>query len=406
MKFFYFRTSRDLILLLLFISPICAQNLSSTFDIDDEGWSAINGSNLSWKYRGGNPGGFILGEDSDNESIWYYISPAPWSGNWTQYIGDNLSFDMRLIDSGDGYNDNFEDIIIIYGLNNSSISWPGVYSSWPVEPAIFWTHYEIGLLASNFGVNESEFFRFMDNVSDIRIRGEFSNRGDLEGLDNVIIAHSANYPTRRDHTNEAHLGFGRKSTSVTSGLNERDGSGEGKSYSNIRGNTIQLYCEDNVWGTHSASGRIWDEFVYDELDHMNRIILNVGIKGTMTLLSPPIRVQGPDILDGLFKVIVSPEGSTDLNVYMILRDITDGIDIDKKQLYEKTSGDATFFDEAVDESVSGYIDAKLIKNHTYQVILEAGASSSAKGISGTIVDFSSPQLAYGISWNYDDVEWI
>lgn len=406
MKYIHFRTIRDLILLLLFISPIWAQNLSSTFDIDDEGWSAINGSNLSWKYRGGNPGGFILGEDSDNENTWYYVSPASWSGNWTQYIGDNLSFDMRLINSGDGYNDNFEDIIIICGLNNSSISWPGVNSSWPIEPTASWTHYKVGLLASNFGVNESEFFLFMDNVSDIRIRGEFSNKGDIEGIDNVFIIHSANYSTRRSHAKDAHLGFSHKSTAVTSGLSERDGSGEGTSYSNIRGNTIQLYCEDNVWGTHSASGKIWDEFVYDGLDHMNRIILNVGINGTMTLLSPPIRIQGPGILGDLFKPIVSPEGSADLNVYMILRDSTDGIDIDKKLLYGKASGDATFFDEAVNKSASSYIDAKLIKNHTYQVILEAGASSSAKGISGTIVDFSSPHLAYGISWYYDEIKWI
>jgi hypothetical protein len=408
MKFPHFRTFCDLILLMIFISPIGAQNLSSTFIIDDEGWTTINGSNLSWKDRGGNPGGFILGEDSDNMSTWYYISPRSWSGNWTRYIGNNLSFDMRLINHGSGYNDNFDDMIILNGVNNSSLSWPGLFASWPVEPTASWTHYEIALLASNFGVNESEFLRILDNVTCIRIRGEYSNKGDIEGLDNVFIAGIADLNSTKGHghANAADMGFSHRCVDVTSGFAERDGSGEGKSSSSILGNTIRLYCEDNVWGTHSASARVWDEFVYDESDQMSRIILEARIKGTMTLVSPPIRIQGPGIFDDLFKPIVSPEGSLDLNVYMILRDCTDGIDIDKKLLFEKTSNDAAFFDEAIDESVSGYIDAMLIKGHTYQVILEGSASSSAQGISGTILDFSSPGLSYGIAWNYDEIEWI
>jgi len=36
-----------------------------TFDQGDELWRSGGGANLSWMKGGGNPGGFLLGEDSD-----------------------------------------------------------------------------------------------------------------------------------------------------------------------------------------------------------------------------------------------------------------------------------------------------------------------------------------------------
>jgi len=400
MKYFYLRIGRNPVMLLLLISPICAQNFTSNFQIDDEGWTTINGANLSWNCRGGNPGGFILGEDSDNDKIWYFLSPRSWSGDWTQYIGGNLSFDIRRINSRDGYNDNFDDIIIINGFNSSPISWPGIDSPWPAEPSMSWTHYEIGLLASNFGLDKNNFSKIMSNISSIQIRGEFDNKNDIEGLDNILISRQLNSSgsIKFDYKNAAHPGFNHRSKNATSGLAGKDGSGDGNSYSNINDSTIRLYCEDSVWGTHSASAKIWDEFVYNSEDHL--------INGAMTLLSAPIRIQGPSLFGGLFKPLVSPDGSVDIKVFMILRDITDGIDIDKKLLYEKSSGDSTFFDETIDEQASNYIDAKLINNHIYQVMLEAKASSSSEGISSTVVDFSSKQQAFGLSWNYCEVNWI
>ena len=177
-------------MVLLFFTPLgSSQNFTSTFDFGDDGWGPEGGANVSWMERGGNPGGFLLGEDVDENSTWYYISPESWSGNWTPHIGDNLSFDIRLIDDDDGVNLNFDDVLKIYGLNGSFVAWPGSTVPWPGEPVRGeWTHYEIALVPSSFGVNESEFCEMMEHVDNISIRGEYSDGRDLEGLDNVIVA--------------------------------------------------------------------------------------------------------------------------------------------------------------------------------------------------------------------------
>ena len=90
------------------------------FDRGDGLWRSEGGANLSWMERGGNPGGFLLGEDADENKTWYYVSPESWPGNWTARVGDVLSFDIRLINDENCINLDFSDILKIYGATPPS----------------------------------------------------------------------------------------------------------------------------------------------------------------------------------------------------------------------------------------------------------------------------------------------
>ncbi len=400
-----------ILIALIFFAPLgSSQNLTSTFDLGDEGWSSVGGANVSWMERGGNPGGFLLGEDADENSTWRYVSPKSWSGNWTPYIDDSLSFDIRLIDDDDGFNLNFDDILMIYALNGTFVAWPGSRVPWPGEPERgVWTHYEIALTPDSFGVNESDFLEVMEQVDNISIRGEYSDGRDLEGLDNVMVTpprnDTADRPTIVHHegddlTVELEIPpgtslesvepepFYRRETTVTSGICNKGGSGDGSSSSRIEDERIMLYCEDTGFGTHWASGAVWDEFVYDGDDHLNKIDLKCHIKGGIAVAGVP----------GVSK------NSADLKVYMILYDKTEDFLVDKVPIYSTAAKDESYLDQHIDEWPMGEMEAELMKGHVYQVKLEAVASSSTMGLSSLIVGFSSSDE--GIFWLYDQVKWI
>jgi len=407
--------------LLIFVSLGSSQNLTSTFDSEDEEWGSAGGANVSWMEQGGNPGGFLLGEDTEKNSTWYYVSPESWSGNWTTHIGDNLSFDIRLIDEDDCANLNFDNILNIYDLNGSSVAWPGSTVPWPKEPVRgIWTHYEIALVPSSFGVNESEFLAIMARVENISIRGEYSDGRDLEGLDNVIVAPPRTHTTKgkiiRHHDNNNDIvepemppetplkpviepePFYRRSTTVTSGTCNQGESGDGNRCSKIEGERIMLYCEDTGIGSHWASGEVWDKFTYDREDHLCKVTLKCHVKGGMA-------VAGVPDIGGLFGMDLF-KNSADLKVYMILQDLTEDFVVDRVLIHSTVSKDDAFLNEIVDEWPTGVIEAELMKDHVYQLKLKAAASSSTVGLSSLIVDFWGSDPEEHIKWIYGEVKWI
>ena len=387
------------------------------FDRGDEFWRSEGGANLSWMERGGNPGGFLLGEDADENKTWYYVSPESWPGNWTARVGDVLSFDIRLINDENCINLDFSDILKIYGANSSIITWPGPTVPWPGEPEKgVWTHYEIALVPESFGVNESKFLETMEHVDKILIRGEYSDGRDLEGLDNMILTPpQLNISNRSVSSSHGHkhgriesetaiesaagLGpFHRRIRSVTSGVSNEGGSGDGSSSSKIEGEHILLYCEDTGLGDHWASGAVWDEFIYDREDHLCRAVLKCHVKGGIAT------VGVPDIGDlfgmDLFK------SSADLKVYMVLEDMTEEFVVDKMLIYSAVFKDKAFLDEYIDEWPTGEIEAELMNGHVYRLKLDARASSSTVGLSSLIVGFWGSDPEEHIMWSYSAVNWI
>ncbi|UEC43193.1 MAG: Laminin IV type A domain-containing protein [Methanothrix sp.] len=162
------------------VSPPVKSDLVSTFDGGDEGWRGGRDVSLSWRAEGGNPGGFIEGVDQGAGQTWYYVSPASWAGDWTPYIGGTLGFDIVEIDSGNG-SPTFGDVVRIYGRDGSYLSW----SSDP--PASSWTRRQVSLVPSSFKVSGGTFDSVMKGVSEVWIRGEYSNMRDVGGLDNVVV---------------------------------------------------------------------------------------------------------------------------------------------------------------------------------------------------------------------------
>ena len=155
-------------------------DIVSTFDLGDEGWRAGKDATLSWREEGGNPGGFLLGEDQGSGQTWYYVSPASWSGDWTYYIGGTLRFDLVEIDSGNG-SPTFGDVVRIYGRDGSYLSWSGD------PPGGSWTRRQVPLVPSSFKEVGGSFESVMRGVSEVWIRGEYSNMRDVGGLDNVVV---------------------------------------------------------------------------------------------------------------------------------------------------------------------------------------------------------------------------
>ena len=155
-------------------------DLVSSFDLGDEGWRAGRDVALSWSGAGGNPGGFLRGEDQGSGQTWYYVSPSSWGGDWTGYVGGTLSFDIIEIESGNG-SSTFGDVVRIYGKGGSYLSW----SCDP--PGSAWSRRQVTLVPTNFRVSGGSFDSIMGDVSEIWIRGEYSNMRDVGGLDNVMV---------------------------------------------------------------------------------------------------------------------------------------------------------------------------------------------------------------------------
>ncbi len=157
-------------------------NLTSTFDSSAEGWNAVDPTGdytSTWESSGGNPAGYLRGSESDPlGGTGYFYAPASWLGNWSAYAGGIISYDLKVFDGTDYFND--LDVIISNG--SDSVSWSSNIN--PVGDG--WVTFQVQLTAAHFsGANLAS---VLSNVTSFSIRGEFINGPETEGLDNVTIA--------------------------------------------------------------------------------------------------------------------------------------------------------------------------------------------------------------------------
>jgi Laminin B (Domain IV)/PEP-CTERM motif len=168
----------------LFAFPAKA-NLISTFDASAEGWSALDPTSdytSTWQSSSGNPGGYLRGaEDDPLGGTGYFYAPASWLGNWSAYAGGNITYDLKVFEGTDYFND--LDVIISNGA--TSVSWnPNIN---PVGDG--WLTFSVQLTAANF--SGGDLASVLSNVTSFAIRGEFINGAEAEGLDNVLVATGA-----------------------------------------------------------------------------------------------------------------------------------------------------------------------------------------------------------------------
>ena len=181
-----------LLILFLIISflPSANAELVSTFDSGDEGWGAwssdpLDVSGFQWNSTGGNPGGYVSAVDGMTGAVWRFSSPDSWAGDWTQYIGGTIEWDILLIEAPElVYFENKELIIDAPDTGNYILA---DVNAVPVLGQ--WVHFSVDLKPENFTQEGTrDFYDIVANVEKIYIRGEFITGADSEGLDNVVVS--------------------------------------------------------------------------------------------------------------------------------------------------------------------------------------------------------------------------
>ncbi len=157
--------------------PAAHSSLVSTFSADSEGWRAYDDVTLSWAGTGGNPGGFLYGDDWAIGQVYRFATPLSWAGDWRGLT--LLTFDLRWVESSAA--SSRYDMVWIRGANGKQLAWNST------GPANQWTHYGLWLAPENFGVTQAEFDAVMSHVTEMLILGEFFAGDEHEGLDNVVL---------------------------------------------------------------------------------------------------------------------------------------------------------------------------------------------------------------------------
>lgn len=166
----------------------CGGVPSSTFDVDDEGWTLGGDAPLrpALKDLTGNPGGHICGTDEEAGQFWYFVAPAKFLGNVSAAYGKRLTWDMK---QSYIYNQIHGREVILQG-GGLSLS----YSS-PRTPGIEWTPFQVSLepgapwVRDSDGQNatEADLRTVLRSVNALRFRGEFVDGPDSSCLDNVVF---------------------------------------------------------------------------------------------------------------------------------------------------------------------------------------------------------------------------
>lgn len=178
------------------VSPFKAQAAtlaSSTFDNGTDGWvidDFISGTSViytpTYFSTGGNPGGYI--QDTDRTTGgWVFKAPAKFLGDMSAAYNGILSFDSQM--PLKGIEGNFDDVALTGGgytlfFNNAN------------NPGVNWTSYSISLNeaagwkleATGLAPTQPQILAVLSSLSDLRIRGEYSNGSETVGLDNVVLS--------------------------------------------------------------------------------------------------------------------------------------------------------------------------------------------------------------------------
>lgn len=160
--------------------------VSSTFDIDDEGWSTdLDARDFRWEPAGGNPGGYIAAVDIGSGQYWRFAAPGGYLGDLTGYYGRTLSYDMIQLGLVGNVTDR-DDVQIRSG--NTTLAYRFGYA-----PSSEWTAFSVriaegeGWTIDGVPATEQQILGVLAGVDSLSIRGEYRVGADSAGLDNVRL---------------------------------------------------------------------------------------------------------------------------------------------------------------------------------------------------------------------------
>jgi hypothetical protein len=168
-----------------------AHAVTSTFDLDAEGWTAqgdVAGA-INWTATGGNPGGHVNIDDRTAGGVTYFVAPAAFLGNKAAALGTNLTFDLMQVYTGSA--SQFDDPDVILAGGGLTL----VYDT-AVNPANgSWTSYAVPLMAGDWKLNSlsgalatpHDMATTLSNLTSLSIRAEYRSGADVGHLDNVTL---------------------------------------------------------------------------------------------------------------------------------------------------------------------------------------------------------------------------
>lgn len=169
--------------------------VSSTFDVDNEGWRVtgrVDSDIPRWTATDGHPGGAISASfkpSGGGSRTGYFIAPAKFLGDMSAAYGGVLQFDLY---SQHNYGPKGSWLCILTGGNGLQVVYEppdGKASGWQLfrlrlDPSGGWKR-----LDTEQVVSAEEMLELLGNLTDLRIRGEYpaNSRGQEGRLDNVQI---------------------------------------------------------------------------------------------------------------------------------------------------------------------------------------------------------------------------
>jgi hypothetical protein len=157
--------------------------ISYSFDDDAQGWEGSIGCKSGYSATGGNPGGYVYGID-DAPGFWYFVASTEFTTTVRKAYGLQLSFDLEQ--SAIDNQADADDILITDGV--SALTYKTEYN-----PNTTWTAYSVkldetaGWKKGKVKATKAELQQVLQNLTSLKIRGEYRIGPDRGGLDNVSI---------------------------------------------------------------------------------------------------------------------------------------------------------------------------------------------------------------------------
>lgn len=138
---------------------------------------------------GGNPDGAIRAVDQNSGILWGFKASSAYLGNKSAFLGGRFSFDSRTTHGGANHTPSAADLVFVGAGMELAIDLPPLANS-------AWTPRSATLTASSgwritsltgLVPTEAEFLAVLSDLTEIRMRVEYSNSVDTGSLDNVVL---------------------------------------------------------------------------------------------------------------------------------------------------------------------------------------------------------------------------